>query len=124
MLGRDIPEYWERGEKTYEFIYSNYLALGISSVSRNSWKDIGKWKKKARELKLDAIEGKRYLDRQTTPAAVKKRASRGRKLVNLNVTCQFIGCDDMSARVNPEWLGRWSENEAEEESENVMAGLT
>jgi hypothetical protein len=124
VLGRDISEYWKRGEKIYEFIYSNYLALGISSASRNSWKDIGKWKKKTRELKLDATEGKRYLDRQTTKTAIEKRASRGHKLVNLNVTSLFVGSDDMSARVNPEWLGRWSENEAEEESENVMAGLT
>jgi hypothetical protein len=92
--------------------------------SRNSWRDIGKWKKSERELKLDATEGKRYLDRNTTKTAVKKRASRSRQLVNLNVSFLFAGCYGMSARVNPEWLGRWSENKAEEESENVMAGLT
>jgi hypothetical protein len=81
-------------------------SLGISSVSPNSWKDIGKWKKKNRELKLDATEGKRYLDRRTTPAAVKKRASRGHQLVDLKVSFLFPGCDEMSARNNPEWLAR------------------
>ena len=124
VLGNDIPQYWARGEKVYEFTYSNYLALGISSVSRNSWKDIGKWKKKLRELKLDATEGKRFLDRQTTPAAVKKRASRSHQLVNLKASFLFPGCDGMSARADPDWLGVWSENKAEEETENVMAGLT
>jgi hypothetical protein len=124
VLGRDIPEYWKRGDKIYEFVYNNYLALGLSSVSRNSWRDIGKWKKSKRELKLDATEGKRFLDRSTTKVAVKRRASRNRQLVNLNVSFLFAGCYGMSARVNPEWLGRWSENDAEEESENVMAGMT
>jgi hypothetical protein len=124
VLGRDIPEYSTRGEKAYEFIYSNYYALGTSSVSPNSWKDIGKWKKKLRELKLNATEGKRYLDRRTTPAAVKKRASRSHRLVDLKVSFLFPGCDEMSARNNPEWLARWSENDADEEAENVHAGLT
>jgi hypothetical protein len=124
VLGRDIPQYWARGEKTYDFIYSNYMALGISSVSRNSWKRIGQWKKKSRSLKLDATEGKRVLDRGTSKHSIRKRASRAEKLVNLNPAFLFPGCEGISARSDPKWLGRWRENEIEEESENVMAGLT
>ena len=124
VLGRDIPEYWARGEKTYEFMYSNYMALGISSVSRKSAGDIGKWKKKLRDLKLDAVEGKRILDRGTSVHAIKKRASRSYRLVNLRPADLFQGCHEMSARADPDWLGRWTENQAEEEGENVMAGLT
>ena len=124
VLGRDIPQYWARGDKTYEFMYSNYLALGTSSVSRNSWKDIGKWKKKLRDLKLDAVEGKRILDRGTSIHAHKKRASRAHQLINLRPADLFLGCHEMSARANPDWFGRWTENQAEEEGENVIAGLT
>lgn len=125
VLGRDIPQYWERGEPVYEFVYSNYLALGISAVSPYSWKRIGQWKKKLRSLKLDATEGKRVLDRGTNKHSIEKRKSRAHKLVNLRANDFFPDNDRMSARKPPKWLAHWEESEdAAEEAENVSAGLT
>ncbi len=79
VLSRDIPELWRQGVSTYKFMYTIYLGLGISSVSEKSWKRLGWWVKKERELRLDMTEGKRV-----AISSDGKRKSRAVKLVNLD----------------------------------------
>ncbi len=119
VLSRDIPDCWARGQSAYDFVYNNYLGLGISTVSRHSWSHIGEWKKKLRELNLDATEGKRRLARGSTKKAVDLRLSRAKRLVNLDATPFYPGMGLMSFPHKPKWLEDW-----EVESEGIIAGLS
>jgi len=75
-----IPEAWARGDKDIAFKYRQYMNLGFSIASRETWKFIGCWKRSDRTLDLND-----YGQKRNAPSTAKKRQSRASKLVRLPV---------------------------------------
>ena len=116
-----IPEAWARGDKDIAFKYRQYMNLGFSIASRETWKFIGCWKRSDRTLDLND-----YGQKRNAPSTAKKRQSRASKLVRLPVAHRdpIMEEDRMSAPYTYEWLSsKARERDLEEEQATCVAGF-
>jgi len=96
------------------------MTIGSCVISRSKFDLIGMWKIGPRELKLDTMSRKRII-----PDNARLKKQRSGKLVALDVN-HWVNSAELSAASVPEWLseGNRIEREADEDSMNVVAGLS